>query len=121
MSDLSVLLVEDEAIIWMMIAEMVEELGHRVVAEAGNIKEATELAMTASFELALLDVNLAGHSIEPVVETIKARGLPFILLSGYPPASLPAPLRDMPSIQKPFLVEKLRATIDDLFDLRLQS
>jgi CheY-like chemotaxis protein len=40
----SIFLVEDEALIRMMLAEMVEELGHRVVAEAGNIKEGQALA-----------------------------------------------------------------------------
>jgi AmiR/NasT family two-component response regulator len=33
----SVLLVEDEVLIRMMIAGMIEELGHVVVAEAGDI------------------------------------------------------------------------------------
>jgi CheY-like chemotaxis protein len=49
----SILLVEDEALIRMMLAEMVEELGHRVVAEAGNIKDGQALAGSAVFDLAL--------------------------------------------------------------------
>ena len=43
---LSVFLVEDEALIRMMIADMVEELGHHVVAEADNIQDASAFAMT---------------------------------------------------------------------------
>lgn len=46
----SIFLVEDEAIIRMMLAEMVEELGHRVVAEAGSIAAAEPLAQIAAFE-----------------------------------------------------------------------
>jgi CheY-like chemotaxis protein len=114
MSEASVFLVEDEVIIRMMIAEMVEELGHRVVAEAGTISHAIDLAWTASFDLALLDVNVAGYGIAPVVEIVKARGLPLILLSGYGLKGIPPPLRDMRALQKPFLIEKLRATIDDV-------
>jgi len=34
----SVFLVEDEVLIRMMTAQMVEELGHRVIAEAGYAK-----------------------------------------------------------------------------------
>jgi hypothetical protein len=45
-----VLLVEDETLIRMMTAQMVEELGHRVVAEAGNIKDAEPLALNAQFD-----------------------------------------------------------------------
>jgi CheY-like chemotaxis protein len=37
MTGASIFLVEDEALIRLMLADMVEELGHRVVAEAGNI------------------------------------------------------------------------------------
>jgi CheY-like chemotaxis protein len=49
-----VLLVEDEALIRMMIIEMLEELGHRVSGEAGRIAPAVSLAQTAEFDLALL-------------------------------------------------------------------
>jgi CheY-like chemotaxis protein len=40
----SILLIEDEALIRMMLVEMIEELGHKVVAEAGNVDEARSLA-----------------------------------------------------------------------------
>ncbi|HEV3237761.1 MAG TPA: response regulator [Gemmataceae bacterium] len=57
----SVLLVEDEALIRMMVVGMIEELGHIVVAEAGNMNDALALARTADFEIAVLDINLAGE------------------------------------------------------------
>ena len=44
---LSVFLVEDEALIRMMMADMVQELGHHVVAEADNVRDASAFAMTA--------------------------------------------------------------------------
>jgi CheY-like chemotaxis protein len=83
MRQASILLVEDEALIRMMVAEMVEELGHRVVAEAGNIQDAQVLAETAIFDLAILDINITGSSIVPVAEIIDRRGLPFLFISGY--------------------------------------
>ena len=52
----SVFLVEDEALIRMMVVEMLEELGHSVAAEAGGIDEAMRLAQSADFDLAILDV-----------------------------------------------------------------
>ena len=45
--ELSLFLVEDEVLIRMMIVQMIEELGHRVVAEAGSVGEALPLAETA--------------------------------------------------------------------------
>jgi CheY-like chemotaxis protein len=59
----SIFLVEDEGLIRLLLADMIEELGHRVVAEAGNIQEALVLAETAVFDLAILDINIGGSSI----------------------------------------------------------
>ena len=65
MRQAGILLVEDDALIRMMIADMLEELGHHVVAEAGQLDEARALARTAAFDIALLDVNLDGETITP--------------------------------------------------------
>ena len=46
-----VFVVEDETLIRMMVTEMVEELGHRVIAQAGTIREAEPLARDARFDL----------------------------------------------------------------------
>ena len=70
----SVLLVEDEALIRMMIAEMIEELGHSVAGEASNIADALRLAQTATFEFAILDINLAGAKINPVAKIVSSPG-----------------------------------------------
>ena len=84
-----VFLVEDEALIRMMVAGMVEELGHRVVAAAGSIKEANALAQSAQFDVAILDINIAGQTIFPIAEILKIRNLPFIFASGYGTTGLP--------------------------------
>jgi CheY-like chemotaxis protein len=49
----SIFLVEDEGLIRLMLADMVEELGHRVVAEEGNLEVGQALAETAIFDLAI--------------------------------------------------------------------
>ncbi len=85
----SVFLVEDEVMIRMMVADMLEELGYRVAAEAGEINEAIRLAQTAEFDLAILDVNVNGRVISPVAELIKARNRPFIFATGYGSSGLP--------------------------------
>jgi hypothetical protein len=88
----------------MMIVEMLEELGHRVIAEAGNIRTAEPLAQTAAFDLGVLDINVAGFNISPVAEIVAARGLPFIFVSGYGPDGRPVMFTDKPVLRKPFLV-----------------
>src|ERR1700709_2948367 len=79
----SVFLVEDEVMIRRMVADMLEELGYSVAAEAGEIGEAVKLAQSTEFDLAILDVNVNGKVITPVAELIKARNRPFIFATGY--------------------------------------
>jgi CheY-like chemotaxis protein len=105
MKGASIFLVEDEALIRMMIVEMLEELGHRIVAEAGSIEAAEPLARTSVFDLAVFDINVAGFNISPIAEIVAARGLPFVFVSGYGPAGMPALFADKPVLQKPFLIE----------------
>jgi CheY-like chemotaxis protein len=108
----AVLLVEDETLIRMMIAGMIEELGHVVVAQAATIDDALKLAGTADFEIAVLDINVAGDRIEHVAEIINERHLPFVFASGYGAAGMPAKFRNRPVLQKPFLIERLREAIE---------
>ncbi|WP_158672179.1 response regulator, partial [Bradyrhizobium guangdongense] len=83
LSGRSVFLVEDEVMIRMMVADMLEELGYKVAAEAGDITEAMRLAQSTQFDLAILDVNVNGKVISPVADVIMAKGCPFIFATGY--------------------------------------
>ena len=94
----AVFLVEDEVMIRMMVADMLEELGYTVAAEAGEIGEAIRLAQNTYFDLAILDVNVNGKVITPVAEVIKARNRPFIFATGYGSAGLPEEYRDRKSV-----------------------
>jgi CheY-like chemotaxis protein len=107
----SVFLVEDEVMIRMMVADMLEELGHSVAAEAGEIGEAVKLAQSTEFDLAILDVNVNGKVITPVAELINARNRPFIFATGYGSSGLPPEYRDRPALQKPFQLETLAQVI----------
>ena len=89
MTQASILLVEDEALIRMMLVEMVEELGHRVIAEAGSVDEARSIAEIEDYDLAILDINLQGISVRPVAEIVRSRGLPLFFLSGYAAQACP--------------------------------
>ncbi|MDB5654336.1 MAG: hypothetical protein JWQ94_1949 [Tardiphaga sp.] len=103
----SVFLVEDEVMIRMMVADMLEELGYSVAAEAGEIKEAVRLAGCTEFDIAILDVNVNGKVISPVAEVLQLRGRPFIFATGYGAQGLPEEFRDRPTLQKPFQMETL--------------
>ena len=108
----SVCLVEDEVMIRMMVADMLEELGFAVAAEAGDIDEAIRLAESTYFDLAILDVNVNGKIISPVAEVIEMRKRPFIFATGYGLSGLPEQFRNRPALQKPFQLDTLGRTID---------
>jgi len=103
----SVFLVEDEVMIRMMVADMLEELGYSVAAEAGEINEAVRLAGSTEFDIAILDVNVNGKVISPVAEVIQGLGRPFIFATGYGAQGLPEEFRNRPTLQKPFQMETL--------------
>jgi CheY-like chemotaxis protein len=106
-----VLLVEDEVMIRMVVADMVEELGHAVAAEAGDVGRATALAQTGLFDLAILDVNLNGKMSFPAADILVKRRIPLIFASGYSADSFPAAFRSTPRLQKPFQIETLAKAI----------
>ena len=103
---LSVLLVEDETLLRMMVAHMLEELGLKVVAEAGTLEAAVPLAKEGTFDLAILDVNLGGPNSLPVAEILSQRGIPFMFASGYSFGVIPAAFNDRPMLRKPFRLEE---------------
>ena len=91
----------------MMVADMLEELGYSVAAEAGEISEALKLVESTEFDLAILDVNVNGKVISPVAEVLAARNKPFIFATGYGAQGLPEDFRNRPTLQKPFQMETL--------------
>lgn len=112
-SQRSVLLVEDEVMIRMMVADMLGELGYIIAGEAGDIDEAVRLVQTTDFDIAILDVNVNGKVISPVAEAVKLRGRPFLFATGYGSAGLPEKFRDIPTLQKPFQMATLQRAIED--------
>ena len=108
----SVFLVEDEVMIRMMVADMLQELGYTIAAEAGEIGEAIRLAQTTFFDVAILDVNVNGKVISPVADLLTASNRPFIFATGYGSSGLPEEYRDRPSLQKPFQIETLGRIIE---------
>ncbi|HYH36711.1 MAG TPA: response regulator [Azospirillum sp.] len=109
---LRLLVVEDEAMVAMMLEDMLGDLGCEVVGPAGSVARAQELAQgEPGLAAAILDVNLGGLPIYPVAETLKARGIPFVFITGYGAADLDGRFADAPTVQKPFSMPALRDTL----------
>jgi CheY-like chemotaxis protein len=109
-----VLLVEDEYLIRMLLEDMLAELGYTIAEAVGTIAEASKLAASGVFDIAILDVNVDGEEIYPVADILAKRGLPFVFVTGYGENSLPAKYRSRPALQKPFHSEQLSSTLAGL-------
>jgi CheY-like chemotaxis protein len=102
-----VLVVEDEPMIRLLLDDMLAGLGYSMAAEAGKLDEALALAKQGAFDVAILDINLDGQPITPVVDVLVARGVPFVFVTGYARRGLPEAHSDIPLLQKPFQAEGL--------------
>ncbi len=107
-----VFVVEDELMIRMLLQDMLADLGYTLAGEAGRIEEALALAREGEFDVAILDVNLNGQPISPVVEVLIERGVPFVFATGYGQRGVPEPYRGSPTLQKPFQAEALAQALN---------
>ncbi len=102
-----VLVVEDEPMIRLLLDEMLSDLGYTMAAEAGRLDEALAVAKQGEFDVAILDVNLDGQPVTPVVDVLVERGVPFVFVSGYARRGIPEGHSRAPLLQKPFQSEGL--------------
>lgn len=111
-----VVIVEDEALIAMLLEEMLADRGFEVAGHAANLDEGCELARTLEFDAAILDVSLAGEEVFPVADILRERGLPFVFTTGYGAAGLPPAWSDCPVFTKPYDIEPLAESIERLVE-----
>jgi CheY-like chemotaxis protein len=95
------LLVEDEALIGMMMKDILTELGFHVIGPFSTADDATEALGLGPIEAAVLDVNLNGVPIYPLADEVARRGIPFVFVTGYGRESIDARFADIPVLQKP--------------------
>lgn len=103
-----VLLVEDEALVAMMIQECLADFGYQVVGPVATAFEAAAQAREGCFEAAVLDINLGDGAVYPVADILTARGVPFVFVTGYEADSVEPRFRKVPLLQKPIEREMLR-------------
>src|SRR5262249_54290907 len=96
-----VLLVEDEALVAMMMRDILLELGLSVAGPFCTPAEAVAAAPDDGVDAAILGVNLGGELIYPVADALAARGVPFVFVTGYGAESIDGRFAHVPILQKP--------------------
>jgi PAS domain S-box-containing protein len=113
-----VLLVEDEAMIGIMMRELLSEYGMFVVGPCCSLKEALAEA-SAEFDAAFLDLNLGGELVYPVAASLAERGIPFVFVTGYGRESIDQGFEQVPILQKPVTRENLEKQLAGMLGLSL--
>jgi PAS domain S-box-containing protein len=106
-----VLLVEDETLLAMEVAEVLKAAGAAVLGPANTLEQALALAATETIDAAVLDVNLGGASARPVARLLQTRGVPFVLVTGY---EEPGIEEAGPVLRKPVSHDDLLRALGDL-------
>jgi DNA-binding response OmpR family regulator len=114
-SGLSILIVEDDALIALDCQQSLQDAGANHVDIAKTHAEVTRLLAVHSFDIAVIDIFLGAESGVPIALAMSAAGIPFIFCSGGSNVvDLPASLRRVLLVQKPYsfleLVEAIRVT-----------
>jgi two-component system, response regulator PdtaR len=103
MKALRVLVVEDDAMIGMLLADMLKQMGHGICAVEATEADAVSAAVRCRPDLVIADARLGeGSGISAVEEMLRIRPVPYMFVSGDSTASIKARKPDAVVVQKPF-------------------
>ncbi len=109
----SVLILEDEGLVAMMMEDAVRELGVERVEVCPDTASALALLAVQDFDCAILDVRLRDGSSGRVADELARRGIPFLFSTGSGLDGVAAAHRSRPLINKPFADEDFKQKVLD--------
>ncbi|MEQ6333815.1 response regulator [Sphingobium sp. MK2] len=111
----SILIVEDEAMIGMMLEDYLDALGYRLHAVAASVDEACDHVRQGGFDAALVDCNLHGEKSWPVADLLAQQAIPFVFATGGMADDLPPTHADRPTLAKPFTIGAVERALGKIF------
>jgi two-component SAPR family response regulator len=111
---LRVLVVEDEHLVALALADDLEEAGAIVVGPAASVEGALGLIAQHAVDAAVRDIKLQAQMVFPVADVLAAKDVPFLFTSGFDAAVLPAHYADVPTCDKPASPVTLMRMLADL-------
>jgi len=110
-----ILIVEDEFFLALYLEDALRAAGCAIVGPFGNLPSATRAARSEPFDFAILDINLNGDAVYPLVDELLARRIPLVFLTGYGRSALPQEYRTIPRLSKPcdpvLLIQEVRRAL----------
>ena len=113
----SILVVEDSPVVGPFTAELLSDLGCTVIGPAPNMAAARELLDgDTRIDAAMMDVHIRGERVFPLCDALEAKGVPFVLTSGYADWQMPDKWEDRPRLAKPYTIEQVEEALTALLD-----
>ena len=97
-------------------ADILDDLGFEVVGPAPNMAVARELMDGEPLDAAIMDVHIRGERVFPLCELLEAKGVPFLITSGYGDWQIPEKWEDRPRLHKPYKLEDVQAALANLLE-----
>jgi CheY-like chemotaxis protein len=113
----SVLIVEDEGLVAMMMEDLVRELGVRDVHICSDVASALALVETAEFDCAVLDLWVRDGSSIAVADALAAREIPFLFSTGSSADALEKRHSHRPALGKPFSDDDFKRILLDAWTM----
>ena len=108
----SILIVEDEPLIAMMLEDFLDSLGHTIVGTCETVEDALDKVSAGGFDVAIVDVHLKnGEHIWPVADRLVEQGIPFVLATGGHIEPPPPEHADAPVLSKPFTIDAIEPAL----------
>lgn len=111
-----ILIVEDEPVIAFELEQTLIGAGFEIVGVAGRLEEGLAIVESGALDAAVVDANLHRVSAAPIATALTARGLPFIVTTGYFREQLPVEFQPGTLIEKPCCPEQLIETLRSLLE-----
>jgi DNA-binding response OmpR family regulator len=109
-----ILIVEDEAIVSLMLEDLLTESGCIVIGPVGTTQSALRLIEQEPIDCAVLDIKLIDGTSLPVAEALAARGIRFVIATGYTREAIDPAYNGAPVLSKTFLPDELIDAIADI-------
>jgi DNA-binding response OmpR family regulator len=109
-----VLVVEDEPLISMMLADWLGELNCATVGPAANVESALALLGDGPVDAAILDLSLGSGRSYPVAAVLSRQNIPFAFATGRGYEDIDSPFANAPVVSKPFDFETFRGVVGKL-------
>ena len=110
----SVLVLEDDVLIALDLAMLVEEAGAKVIGPCHSAEAAMTTAADQRPDLALIDFNLGDHTSERFADWLAGNGIPYVFLTGHTASHLSSRVENVRILEKPVSTTKLADILERL-------